>query len=152
MTPKFGNFRWRFIGLACLAGPTAAADVTGGLLLLLDEAGPLCSGDSKMSRNGSRIAGCVDAIPEQPVELFEAVRSSDLLRAVEIHGWFVPLLQLHPLPELVQLLKRGQGRSESGLDCFGRTIYPGEHRDRDGVSLVSIHSLFAAPTGLAAGS
>jgi hypothetical protein len=64
-----------------------------------------------MSRKGGRIAGCPDAFPAESFEPFEAARTFSSKRAVEIHGWFLPLLH-HPFlraPQLVRLMKESPG-------------------------------------------
>lgn len=54
------------------------------------------------------IAGLVNAFPKESVELFNAARTPQTGRALEIYRWFLPLLRLDTVPKFVQLIKQVQ--------------------------------------------
>ena len=54
------------------------------------------------------VAGPVDAFPEDSVALFELARDGRADEARQLYEWFLPLLRLDTLPELVQLIKLAQ--------------------------------------------
>jgi 1-pyrroline-4-hydroxy-2-carboxylate deaminase len=51
------------------------------------------------------IAGLVNALPKESVELFECARKGDNERAFELYRWFLPLLRMDTVPKFVQLVK-----------------------------------------------
>ncbi len=51
------------------------------------------------------IAGLVNAMPRESVELFNLCRRGDWGRAFELYRWFLPLLRLDVVPEFVHLIK-----------------------------------------------
>jgi 4-hydroxy-tetrahydrodipicolinate synthase len=51
------------------------------------------------------IAGLVNALPAESVELFDAAINDDASRAWELYRWFLPLLRFDTLPKFVQLIK-----------------------------------------------
>lgn len=51
------------------------------------------------------IAGLVNALPKESVDLFECARKGDKERAFELYRWFLPLLRMDTVPKFVQLVK-----------------------------------------------
>jgi 4-hydroxy-tetrahydrodipicolinate synthase len=51
------------------------------------------------------IAGLVNALPEESVQLFEHAIAGRTKEARELYSWFLPLLRLDTLPEFVQAIK-----------------------------------------------
>ena len=51
------------------------------------------------------IAGLVNALPRESVDLFEYAMKGDRERALELYYWFLPLLRMDTVPKFVQLLK-----------------------------------------------
>lgn len=51
------------------------------------------------------VSGLTNAFPEESVALVRAVKAGDLARAVEIYRWFMPLLHLDSVSDLVQSIK-----------------------------------------------
>jgi 4-hydroxy-tetrahydrodipicolinate synthase len=51
------------------------------------------------------IAGLVNALPRESVELFNYAMSRDRDRAMPLYNWFLPLLRLDTVPKFVQLIK-----------------------------------------------
>jgi dihydrodipicolinate synthase/N-acetylneuraminate lyase len=51
------------------------------------------------------VAGLVNALPDESVELFEAGRDGRFDEARALYEWFLPLLRLDTVPKFVQLIK-----------------------------------------------
>jgi len=51
------------------------------------------------------IAGLVNALPRESVDLFEYAVKGDRDRAFELYRWFLPLLRMDTVPKFVQLIK-----------------------------------------------
>jgi 4-hydroxy-tetrahydrodipicolinate synthase len=51
------------------------------------------------------IAGLVNALPRESVELFHCGMTRESERAFEIYRWFLPLLRMDTVPKFVQLIK-----------------------------------------------
>ena len=54
------------------------------------------------------IAGLVNALPRESVDLFELASAGKTQEAFELYSWFLPLLRLDTVPEFVQLIKMVQ--------------------------------------------
>jgi len=53
----------------------------------------------------SWIAGLVNALPKESVDLFNYAMKRDLERAMPLYNWFLPLLRMDTVPKFVQLIK-----------------------------------------------
>jgi 1-pyrroline-4-hydroxy-2-carboxylate deaminase len=51
------------------------------------------------------IAGLVNALPHESVDLFEWASAGKMLDASELYRWFLPLLRMDTVPKFVQLIK-----------------------------------------------
>ena len=51
------------------------------------------------------IAGLVNALPKESVDLFNYAMKRDLERAIPLYNWFLPLLRMDTVPKFVQLIK-----------------------------------------------
>src|SRR6185369_15645125 len=51
------------------------------------------------------VAGLVNALPKESVDLFNFALNGDHERAVELYNWFLPLLRMDTVPKFVQLIK-----------------------------------------------
>lgn len=51
------------------------------------------------------IAGLVNALPAESVELFELARRGEREKTFELYRWFLPLLRMDTVPKFVQLIK-----------------------------------------------
>src|SRR5687768_12928260 len=51
------------------------------------------------------IAGLVNALPKESVDLFEYAMNGEREKAMTIYNWFLPLLRLDTVPKFVQLIK-----------------------------------------------
>jgi len=60
------------------------------------------------------IAGLVNALPKESVDLFNYASKGETEKARELYDWFQPLLQLDTVPKFVQLIKLVQERVGMG--------------------------------------
>ena len=60
------------------------------------------------------IAGVVNALPRESVQLFDLARSGAYAEALEIYRWMLPLLRMDTVPKFVQLIKLVQERCGMG--------------------------------------
>ena len=51
------------------------------------------------------VAGLVNALPEESVDLFNYAMNGEREKAIEIYNWFLPLLRMDTVPKFVQLIK-----------------------------------------------
>jgi dihydrodipicolinate synthase/N-acetylneuraminate lyase len=51
------------------------------------------------------IAGLVNALPRESVDLFNYAMNRDLEKAMPLYNWFLPLLRMDTVPKFVQLIK-----------------------------------------------
>jgi len=51
------------------------------------------------------IAGLVNALPKESVDLFNYAMNRDLDKAIPLYNWFLPLLRMDTVPKFVQLIK-----------------------------------------------
>ncbi|HSE21191.1 MAG TPA: dihydrodipicolinate synthase family protein [Pyrinomonadaceae bacterium] len=51
------------------------------------------------------VAGLVNALPKESVDLFNLAMNGEHERAVELYNWFLPLLRMDTVPKFVQLIK-----------------------------------------------
>src|SRR6476660_189856 len=51
------------------------------------------------------IAGLVNALPRESVDLFNYAMNGDHERAIRLYNWFLPLLRMDTVPKFVQLIK-----------------------------------------------
>ncbi len=62
------------------------------------------------------IAGLVNALPQESVDLFNLSRDRRREEAFELYRWFLPLLRLDTVPEFVQLIKLVQAEIGMGTE------------------------------------
>jgi 4-hydroxy-tetrahydrodipicolinate synthase len=60
------------------------------------------------------IAGLVNALPAESIEVFEAARQGRWDDARALYEWFLPLLRLDTVPKFVQLIKLVQAEMGQG--------------------------------------
>ncbi len=51
------------------------------------------------------IAGLVNALPKESVDLFNYAMNGEREKAMELYNWFLPLLRMDTVPKFVQLIK-----------------------------------------------
>lgn len=61
------------------------------------------------------VAGLVNALPRESVDLFNFARSGNAQAAFELYRWFLPLLRMDTVPKFIQLIKQVQ--QEAGVGC-----------------------------------
>jgi 4-hydroxy-tetrahydrodipicolinate synthase len=78
------------------------------------------------------VAGLVNALPEESVELFRLARAGRAEEAFALYRWFLPLLRLDTVPEFVQLIKLVQQEVGMGSERVRPPRQPiaGEERRR----------------------
>ncbi len=59
------------------------------------------------------IAGLVNALPRESVDLFNLASAGKTAEAFELYRWFLPLLRMDTVPKFVQLIKQVQ--QEAGI-------------------------------------
>ncbi|RYX84896.1 dihydrodipicolinate synthase family protein [bacterium] len=62
------------------------------------------------------IAGTVNALPRESVQLFELALRGQCEEAAEIYSWFLPMLKLDVVPKFVQLIKLSQQEAGAGSE------------------------------------
>ncbi len=78
------------------------------------------------------VAGLVNALPAESVELFRRARAGEWEGAWELYAWFLPLLRLDTVPEFVQWIKLVQQEVGMGSERVRRPRQPmrGAERER----------------------
>ncbi len=61
------------------------------------------------------VAGLVNALPREGVELFRLASEGKTQEAFELYRWFLPLLRMDTVPKFIQLIKQVQ--QELGVGC-----------------------------------
>jgi 4-hydroxy-tetrahydrodipicolinate synthase len=61
------------------------------------------------------VAGLVNALPRESVELFRLAREGKTKEAFELYRWFLPLLRMDTVPKFVQLIKQVQQEVGAGF-------------------------------------
>ena len=61
------------------------------------------------------VAGLVNALPRESVELFRLASKGKTQEAFELYRWFLPLLRMDTVPKFIQLIKQVQ--QELGVGC-----------------------------------
>jgi dihydrodipicolinate synthase/N-acetylneuraminate lyase len=59
------------------------------------------------------VAGLVNALPRESVDLFNLARAGKIGEAFELYRWFLPLLRMDTVPKFIQLIKQVQ--QEAGI-------------------------------------
>jgi 1-pyrroline-4-hydroxy-2-carboxylate deaminase len=59
------------------------------------------------------VAGLVNALPRESVDLFNLARAGKTAEAFELYRWFLPLLRMDTVPKFIQLIKQVQ--QEAGV-------------------------------------
>ncbi len=59
------------------------------------------------------VAGLVNALPRESVDLFNLARAGRTQEAFELYRWFLPLLRMDTVPKFIQLIKQVQ--QEAGI-------------------------------------
>jgi 4-hydroxy-tetrahydrodipicolinate synthase len=78
------------------------------------------------------VAGLVCAFPQETVDIYELVQEGRIEEALEIHRWFMPLLELDLHPKLVQYIKLAAQETGIGSEYVRapRLTLTGEEREK----------------------
>lgn len=78
------------------------------------------------------VAGLVAAYPEECVAIYELVKAGRIKQALDIHRWFMPVLELDISPQLVQNIKLAEVSTGLGTENVRAPRLPleGEERER----------------------
>lgn len=78
------------------------------------------------------VAGLVCAFPAETVAIYRLVKAGRIDEALEIHRWFLPLLELDIHPKLVQYIKLAEAEAGLGTEYVRspRLALVGEERER----------------------
>jgi dihydrodipicolinate synthase/N-acetylneuraminate lyase len=63
------------------------------------------------------VAGLVNALPRESVDLFNLARAGKTREAFELYRWFLPLLRMDTVPKFIQLIKQVQQEAGIGSAC-----------------------------------
>jgi len=77
------------------------------------------------------VAGLVNALPRESVQLFELARDGRHTEAFALYRWFLPLLQLDTVPKFVQLIKLAQAETGTGSETVRPPRLELEGRERE---------------------
>ena len=96
------------------------------------------------------VAGLVNALPRESVQLFELARAGRHAEAVALYRWFLPLLRLDTVPEFVQLIKLVQQEVGQGNERVRPPRLPLAGARRDEALAVIRAALAARPRAVGA--
>jgi 1-pyrroline-4-hydroxy-2-carboxylate deaminase len=92
------------------------------------------------------IAGLVNAMPKESMELFELCRRKEWGLAFDLYSWFLPLLRLDTVPKFVQLIKLVQQEVGMGNERVRAPRYVLTGAEREAVLKVIESSLASRPS------
>jgi 4-hydroxy-tetrahydrodipicolinate synthase len=90
------------------------------------------------------IAGLVNALPAESVQLFELARSGRREEALALYRWFLPLLRFDVVPKFVQLIKLVQSQTGMGSERVRPPRLPLVGQERE-AALAVIRAALASP-------
>jgi dihydrodipicolinate synthase/N-acetylneuraminate lyase len=92
---------------------TAVREVNGDRLVIFAGMDDMIVESVPMGASGW-VAGLVNALPAESVEVYEAAREGRWEDARALYEWFLPLLRLDTVPKFVQLIKLVQAEMGQG--------------------------------------
>jgi len=103
----------------------------GDRLKILTGVDPIATEALIMGAHGW-VAGLVCAFPAETVAIYRLVKAGRIEEALEIHRWFLPLLELDIHPKLVQYIKLAEAEAGLGTEYVRapRLTLDGEERER----------------------
>jgi dihydrodipicolinate synthase/N-acetylneuraminate lyase len=103
----------------------------GDRLKILTGVDPIATEALIMGAHGW-VAGLVCAFPAETVAIYRLVKAGRIEEALEIHRWFLPLLELDVHPKLVQYIKLAEAEAGLGTEYVRapRLTLVGEERER----------------------
>ena len=94
------------------------------------------------------IAGLVNALPRESVDLFNYAMNRDLEKAMPLYNWFLPLLRMDTVPKFVQLIKLVQHEVGMGNARVRRPRLELTGAELDEALTVIRHALWRRPDPL----
>jgi dihydrodipicolinate synthase/N-acetylneuraminate lyase len=79
------------------------------------------------------VGGLVGAFPVETVAIFRLVRAGRIAEALDIHRWFLPLLELDIHPKLVQYIKLAEAEVGLGTEHVRAPRLPLTGKEREQV-------------------
>lgn len=103
----------------------------GDRLKILTGVDPIATEALIMGAHGW-VAGLVCAFPAETVAIYRLVKAGRIEEALEIHRWFLPILELDIHPKLVQYIKLAEAEAGLGTEYVRapRLTLIGEERER----------------------
>lgn len=98
------------------------------------------------------IAGLVNALPRESVDLFDLASAGKKHEAFELYGWFLPLLRMDTVPKFVQLIKQMQQEAGVGSARVRRPRLSLEGEELAAARATFAHAAAHRPPALRAGS
>lgn len=93
------------------------------------------------------IAGLVNALREESMDLFNLAIAGERAKAFEIYRWFLPLLRLDTVPEFVQLIKLVQAEVGMGSEIVRPPRYSLPQAERETAIALIRDCLARRPSG-----
>jgi 1-pyrroline-4-hydroxy-2-carboxylate deaminase len=91
------------------------------------------------------VGGLVGAFPKETVAIYKLVRAGRIAEALEIHRWFLPLLELDLHPKLVQYIKLAEAEVGLGTEYVRAPRLPLVGREREQVLKVIREGVASRP-------
>lgn len=92
------------------------------------------------------VAGLVDAFPAETVAIYRLVKAGRIEEALEIHRWFLPILELDINPQLVQNIKLAEVYTGIGTEHVRAPRKPLRGAERERVKKIIEEGLKTRPT------
>ncbi|MCX8472782.1 MAG: dihydrodipicolinate synthase family protein [Sediminibacterium sp.] len=92
------------------------------------------------------VAGLCDAFPVETVAIYNFIKSNQFEKAIEIHRWFLPLLELDLHPKLVQYIKLAESMVGIGSEFVRGPRLTLEGAERTRIMNIINKSLANRPT------
>lgn len=91
------------------------------------------------------VAGLCDAYPEETVAIYKLVKAGNIKEALEIHQWFMPLLDLDLSPQLVQNIKMAEVATGIGTENVRKPRLPLAGKERQHVQKIIDRAMQSRP-------
>jgi 4-hydroxy-tetrahydrodipicolinate synthase len=79
------------------------------------------------------VDGLVNAFPAETVAIYRLVKAGRIVEAIDIHRWFLPLLELDLCPKLVQYIKLAALKTDIGSENVRAPRLPLEGKERESI-------------------
>lgn len=102
--------------------------------------------ESIMAGADGWVAGLVAAYPKETVAIYELVKAERYKDALDIHRWFLPLLELDITPQLVQNIKLAEVATGLGTEHVRAPRLPLQGKERERVLSIIDNAMKSRPT------